>query len=146
MKVIIILVLVLVLVGGGGFAAWKFFGDQIANFAGDLMKPSEKPTALFDMEPFTIPLIEDHQVRRFLIVHVALEVTKGEGETVVKGRLPYLRDAYIRYLLALASLDISPGIKDLEFLRGRLLEVSHRAVGPGLVKNVLFEHVFERPL
>ena len=146
MKVVVILVLALVLFGGGGFAAWKFFGDQIATMAADLFKPSEKPTALFDLDPITVPLIEDHQVKRFLIVHVALEVTKGDGENVVKLRVPYLRDAYIRYLLALASLDINPGIKDLEFLRGRLLEVSQRAVGPGIVKNVLFQHVFERPL
>jgi len=146
MKVVIILVLALALVGGGGFAAWKFFGDQIGSFVGDLLKPGEKPTALFDVDPITIPLIEDHQVKRFLIVHVALEVTKGEGETVVKERLPYLRDAYIRYLLALASLDISPGIKDLDFLRGRLLEVSQRAVGKQYVKGVLFAHIFERPL
>jgi flagellar basal body-associated protein FliL len=146
MKVVVILVLALALFGGGGFVAWKFFGEQIAEFAVDMMKPSEKPTALFEVDPITVPLIEDHQVKRFLIVHVALEVTRGDGETVAKARLPYLRDAYIRYLLALASLDINPGIKDLEFLRGRLLEVSQRAVGPGYVKNVLFQHVFERPL
>lgn len=146
MKVVVILVLALALFGGGGFAAWKFFAPQITEYVADLMKPAEKPVALFDMDPITVPLIEDHQVKRFLIVHVALEVTRGEGETVVKDRIPVIRDAYIRYLLALASLDIKPGIKDLDFLRGRLLEVSQRAVGPGYVKNVLFVHIFERPL
>lgn len=158
MKIVIILVVLLVLIGGGVFG--------VASFAPDLLPPpvqamlgievetpdepieEKKPenTTLIDLDPLTIPIFEDGDVDRFLVMDVLLEVEFGEKQAYVNQQMPRIVDAMITHVHALASLDIAPGIGDRQFLKERLLAKLDETIGKGYVVNILFQNLFERPL
>ncbi|EDP66377.1 hypothetical protein BAL199_25559 [alpha proteobacterium BAL199] len=83
MKLIVIIVALLALVGGGGFAAITFAPSMvpipIRNLLGVEVTEAEqieadrpKNTTLIDIEPLTIPMFENGEVDRFLVMHVLL--------------------------------------------------------------------------
>ena len=159
MKIVIILVVVLALIGGGVFG--------VATFAPGLLPPAvlgmlgiepppvdeepeveERPsnTSLIDMEPMQIPLFRDNDVDRFLILHILIEVRPGRDFDIVNSRLLKLIDAFITYIHALNALDIEPGVNDRGFLKERLMVKAEEIVGPGVIVDLLFVNVFERPI
>jgi flagellar basal body-associated protein FliL len=105
-----------------------------------------KNTTLIDIEPLTIPMFENGEVDRFLVMHVLLEVEPGEKQAYVTAMLPRLIDMLITYTHALASLGVAPGISDRQFLKERLLAKIDETIGKGYVINLLFSDLFERPL
>src|SRR3546814_12113822 len=107
-------------------------------------KPSH--TILIDIEPLTIPLFANGTFDRFLVMHILLEVEPGEKQAYVNQQLPRLIDMFITYTLALAALDVAPGIGDRQFLKERLLAKIDETIGRGYVVNLLFSDLFERPL
>ena len=142
MKIVIILVVLLALVGGGGFAALTFAPDvvpvPIRKMLGVAVDESAEPevkkperTTLIDIEPLTIPMFENGQVDRFLVMHVLLEVESGEKTAYVNAMLPRLIDMLITYTHALASLGVAPGISDRQFLKERLLAKIDETIGKG---------------
>ena len=158
MKIIIILVVLLALVGGGLFG--------VASFAPDLLPPAlqtlmgievaestepveeKKPenTVLIDVDPLTIPIFEDGDVNRFLVMDLLLEVEVGPNQNFVTQQMPRIVDTILTYVHALAALDIEPGISDRQFLKERLLEKLDETIGKGYIVNILFQNLFERPL
>jgi flagellar basal body-associated protein FliL len=157
MKLIVIIVALLALVGGGGFAAITFAPSMvpipIRNLLGVEVTEAEqieadrpKNTTLIDIEPLTIPMFENGEVDRFLVMHVLLEVEPGEKQAYVTAMLPRLIDMLITYTHALASLGVAPGISDRQFLKERLLAKIDETIGKGYVINLLFSDLFERPL
>ncbi|MEQ8397209.1 hypothetical protein [Thalassobaculum sp.] len=157
MKIIVIIVALLALVGGGGFAAITFVPTMvpipIRNLLGVEVSEAEqieadrpKNTTLIDIEPLTIPMFENGEVDRFLVMHVLLEVEPGEKQAYVTSMLPRLIDMLITYTHALASLGVAPGISDRQFLKERLLAKIDETIGKGYVINLLFSDLFERPL
>jgi flagellar basal body-associated protein FliL len=156
MKLIVIIVALLALVGGGGFAAITFAPSMvpipIRNLLGVEVTEAEqieadrpKNTTLIDIEPLTIPMFENGEVDRFLVMHVLLEVEPGEKQAYVTAMLPRLIDMLITYTHALASLGVAPGISDRQFLKERLLAKIDETIGKGYVINLLFSDLFERP-
>lgn len=157
MKIVIIIVALLALVGGGGFAAVTFTPTlvpvPVRNMLGievsaEEQAEADKPssTTLIDIEPITIPIFENGDVDRFLVMHVLLEVEPGEKQAYVNQQLPRLIDMFITYTHALASLGVAPGISDRQFLKERLLAKIDETIGKGYVLNLLFSDLFERPL
>lgn len=157
MKIVIIIVALLALVGGGGFATVTFAPTlvpvPVRNMLGMAVSDEEqaaadKPssTTLIDIEPITIPIFENGDVDRFLVMHVLLEVEPGEKQAYVNLQLPRLIDMFITYTHALASLGVAPGISDRQFLKERLLAKIDETIGKGYVLNLLFSDLFERPL
>ena len=157
MKIVIILVVLLALVGGGGFVALTFATDvvpvPIRKMLGVAVDESAEPevkkperTTLINIEPLTIPMFENGQVDRFLVMHVLLEVEPGENQAFVNAQLPRLIDMFITYTHALAALGVAPGISDRQFLKDRLLAKIDETIGKGYVLNLLFADLFERPL
>ncbi len=158
MKLVIIIVVVLVLLGGGLFGAITFAPDlvpaPIRNLLGvtveEPAEPTEPPppenTALIDMEPLTIPIFEDGDIDRFLVIHMLLEVEVGDSQAYVTAQMPRIIDAILTHVHALASLDIEPGIADRQFLKERLLAKLDETIGNGYVVDILFQNLFERPL
>lgn len=157
MKIVVILVVLLALIGGGGFAAVTFaptmvpipirkmLGIEVSEAE---IEAAKKPahTTLIDIDPITIPLFENGDVTKFLVMHVLLEVEPGDKQAYVTQQLPRLIDMFITYTHALASLDVAPGISDRQFLKERLLAKIDETIGKGYVVNLLFSDLFERPL
>lgn len=158
MKIVIILVVLLILVGGGVFGVSSFAPHLLPPPIRDLMgievaEPDESAepaipenTTLIDIDPLTIPIFEDGDVDRFLVMDVLLEVEFGDKQAYVNQQMPRIIDAMITHVHALASLDIAPGISDRQFLKERLLAKLEETIGKGYVVNILFQNLFERPL
>jgi len=158
MKIIVILVVLLVLAGGGVFGVSMFapglLPPQVLSMLGQEVPPEdpnkvkERPrvTQLIDLEPLSIPIFRDGQVDRFLVLHMLIEVEPGPNFELINREKVRIIDAYLAYVHALSSLDIKPGISDRAFLKQRLLAKTEEIVGKGVVVDLLFQNVFERPL
>ena len=103
-------------------------------------------TALIDVEPLTIPIFEDGDVNRFLVMDILLEVEAGPKQAYVTQQMPRIIDTILTHVHALAALDIEPGIADRQFLKERLLAKLDEVIGKDYVLNILFQNLFERPL
>ncbi len=55
-------------------------------------------------------------------------------------------DTFITYIHALNALDIEPGVNDRAFLKQRLLVKAEEILGEGVVVDLLFVNIFERPI
>lgn len=159
MKLVIIIVILLVLAGGGLFGAATFapalVPPAILTALGMEVPEPEEPkderpspdqTTLIELDPISIPIFEDGDVDRFLVLHVLLEVEFGPNQAYVNEQMPRIIDALITHVHALASLDIKPGIADRQFLKERLLAKLDATIGKGYVIDILFQNLFERPL
>jgi flagellar basal body-associated protein FliL len=158
MKIVIILVVLLALAGGGLFGVASFAPDLLPPPLQSLMgievaeaeepvedKPPEN-TTLIDVDPLTIPIFEDGDVSRFLVMDILLEVEFGEKQNYVNQQMPRIIDTILTYVHALAALNIEPGISDRQFLKERLLAKLDETIGKGYIHNILFQNLFERPL
>ncbi|UUX50225.1 hypothetical protein NUH88_00695 [Nisaea acidiphila] len=158
MKIVIILVILIALAGGGVFGVSMFapglLPPMVLEMLGQEVPPEEEKavkerpsvTQLVDLEPLSIPIFKDGQVDRFLVLHIFIEVEPGPNFELVNRDKVRIIDAYLKYVHALSSLDIKPGIKDLAFLKQRLLAKTEEIVGEGVIVDLLFQNVFERPL
>ncbi|NQW10744.1 MAG: hypothetical protein HQ481_12800 [Alphaproteobacteria bacterium] len=157
MRIVIILVVLLILAGGGTFAAATLVPGMVPAPIRDLLgvvyvepepDPNYRPenTTLIEIDPLTIPIFENGDVDRFLIIHVLLEVEVGEKQAHVQSKMIHIIDMFITYTHALASLKIEPGIGDRQFLKERLLAKLDETIGKGYVIDILFQNLFERPL
>ncbi|MDF1790648.1 MAG: flagellar basal body-associated FliL family protein [Thalassobaculaceae bacterium] len=158
MKIVIILVVLLALLGGGLFGVSSFaphllpppvlalLGIELPEQTESEEKAKPEHTALIDIDPLTIPIFEDGDVTKFLVMDILLEVEFGENQAYVNQQMPRIIDALITHVHALASLDIEPGISDRQFLKERLLAKLNQVLGKGVVVNILFQNLFERPL
>ncbi|GAB4187315.1 MAG: hypothetical protein OHK0024_27810 [Thalassobaculales bacterium] len=144
-----ILVVLLAVLGGGGFAAYKVFPEQVGGFVAEMMKPKPKEiiTDIIDLDPINLPVFEGGTVRRFYVIQISLETYRDNGGSdSVRAQVPRIVDGFIKYLTALQERNLRPGFGNLDFMRERLVKVATEIVGPDKVKNVLFQNVFERPL
>ena len=149
MKLVILIVLAVILLGGGGVGAWWFFlkapAEQEVPMEEDVRAP--QPGVLIEMDPLIIPLIRHDSFDRYLTYEMTLVVSEeNQGVERVRAAMVKINNAFITYIHSLAAIDITPGVNDLDFLRQRLLVVAADVVGPGIVKDILFEHAFERPV
>lgn len=155
MKIVVILVLLLVLAGGGVFGVSMFapglLPPMVLEMLGKEVPPEgekERPavTQLIDLEPLSIPIFRDGQVDRFLVLHLLIEVRPGADFELINRKKVRIIDAILKYVHALSSLEIKPGVNDRGFLKQRLLAKLEEIVGKGVIVELLFQNVFERPL
>lgn len=156
--------MILALVGGGVFGVSMFAPDLLPNPVREILghdmekiraeqeaaaalAATQRPaiTALVDLEPITVPLFKDGDIDRFLVMHILVEV-RPEDQPYVARNIVRLIDAFIAYTHALATLEIKPGIDDRDFLKSRLMAKSTEILGEGIVVDLLFQNIFERPL
>jgi hypothetical protein len=143
MKRLLLLVLVVLLIAGGGGAAWWFF----------LREPEEAPVAeptppalpeFVELTPLVLPLIQKGQVTHHITLKVVLEVDAGEKERVLLA-IRQLTDAYLSELHGLFALRfVRRQDNALPLLRKRLLAVSEKLLGPGVVGDVLLSELNRR--
>ena len=159
MKLVIIAVAVLALIGGGVFGtamlAPGLLPPAVLTMLGQEVPPEpEKPefeprpenTVLIDLEPLQIPMFRNDDVDRFLIIHILVEVRPGPDADLVNRKILRIIDTFITYIHALNALDIEPGVNDRAFLKERLLVKAEEVLGEGVVVDLLFVNIFERPI
>jgi hypothetical protein len=78
-------------------------------------------------------------------MHILVEVRPGPDADLVNQKLLRLIDTFITYVHALNALDIEPGITDRAFLKSRLLVKANEVLGEGILVDLLFVNIFERP-
>ncbi len=143
MKQLPLLLGLMLLVAGGGGAVWWFF----------LREPEVAPVAepvrpalpeYVELEPLILPLIQDGQVTHHVTLQVVIEVVAGEKERVLLVKRQ-LTDAYLSELYGLLALRfVRRQANALPLLRRRLLAVSERLLGPGVVGDVLISEPSRR--
>lgn len=95
---------------------------------------------------FVVPLIKKDRVAALVVMSISLEVVEGASEEVL-GRQPKLRDAFLQVLFAHSNSGGFDGAfttgQSMRDLRGSLLEVAERIVGPN-VHSVLIEEIVKQ--
>lgn len=157
MKRLLVVVFALVLLGGGSLVGLVAFGVvpdvlglgiQMAEREAEVPPPPPpvRPDYV-NVAPFVVPIIlEDGRLHRQLYFALRLEVAPGQsGE--VESRMPVLHDAFMRYLHQWYPLWMRDNTEvDLRETKTRLTTVAERVVGTGVVTDVLFVSVFDRPV
>ncbi len=159
MRLLFVVVLILIAAGGGLFATSIFAPNILPPFVLEILgqeassekppieveRPSATETVLIDLEPMEIPLFKDNAVDRSLFMHILIEVLPGENADLVNGNILRIIDVFITYIHALNALDIKPGLNDRAFLKDRLMVKAEEIVGEGIIIDLLFVNIFERP-
>jgi flagellar basal body-associated protein FliL len=146
MKKLIILVLAIVLLGGGAVGAMAVFG--IGPFAkpqstAAAPPPPVKPTYV-DLEAISIPVFIPDQKPRQVFMTLRLE-TSDEGFKRVKAMEPKIRDVLITDLHNVLPDHLkNRKTTDLTLLKPRMIADVAKALGPGVVTDVLVIEIFER--
>ena len=145
MKLIIIGAVVLLLMAGGGGAAWWFLLREPPEAEMAEMMP-ERPEAVFvDFEPMVLSVLRDGQAVRQLTFMIILQVEDLERKATAFRQIPRWRDAFRTELHAIYSSKI---IQDrdnvMPVLSKRLLSVSDRVIGRGVVQRVLINPMTKR--
>jgi flagellar FliL protein len=111
-------------------------------------KEGEKKEGTFeyvDLNPLSIPVINEKGVVQQVSIAVSLECPMGKRDTLNIYK-PRLMDAYLRELygaLGSGRAMMQGNIVDVEALKSRLTIVTERVVGPDLVSEVLLQSVHQ---
>ncbi len=92
--------------------------------------------AYFEMKGITIPYIREDGVTQFSTYLITLEVEK-ENEKKIEGKVRQLTDAYISYLFRLSQYNIDNRLRNLDFIKERLREVTEKVVDEDLIHDIL---------
>ena len=149
MKKILILGAFLLLAGGGGAAALYFleigpFAPPEGAVAGDEQPAADAPVPNYvDMQPLSVPIFEGDRVATTIQIQISLQVSE-ENQEIVTHRLPKLRDALLRDLYSyLPRLLRRSERLDIVGLKRHLHRVAERALGEGLIDDILVQSVLD---
>ena len=146
MKRLVVLALIVALVAGGGFGAWWFLLRLPANteLAEESEQTSGEPPSFVELTPLVLPLIQEGQVTQHITYKIVLEVEYRDEDQVYLAQRQ-LTDAYISELHGLLALRYVRDMNNpLPFMEQRLLKVSDRLLGPGVVDAVLLSELSAR--
>ncbi|HLI13718.1 MAG TPA: hypothetical protein VKY65_19155 [Alphaproteobacteria bacterium] len=108
----------------------------------DTRKPLDRYITL---EPLLLSIIRHQDVHKIVSLLVTVELADPEKRYDLELRLPILRDAYISNLTRLLSLGFYDNRNiDIALVKRRLLAVSRKVLGQGVVRDVLITNVLER--
>lgn len=103
------------------------------------------PPKFVSMEPLVIPIVFGERISGTVQLQVQLE-TSAEKESELKQVLPRVSDAFVRDLHGyLPRLLRDKQQLDVDLIKRRLMIIAERAVGQGLVDNVLIQSAIDRP-
>ncbi len=136
MRPLTLVLIMLVVAAGGGAAAWWFLLRAPEDVAVTAPEPTDVPEFV-EFEPLVLPLIQEGQVTYHVTLKVVVETTAGGKEQVLLAKRQ-LTDAYLSELYGLlARRFVRRQANAIPLLRRRLLVVSDRLLGPGVVSDVL---------
>ncbi len=148
MKKLIVLLLILVIIGGSTFGVLQYM--EIGPFAvpeGEktAQEEPEEPPAFIDVEALLIPIFQGDRVISTIQISVKLEIKK-ENEEEVNRLLPKIHDALLRDLYTYIPRQLHRYKKlNLIKVKRHMITVADRAVGQGLVDNILIQSIMDTP-
>ena len=97
--------------------------------------------------PFNVPVIRNNKLEFILSIGVTIEVKGAENKTKIMDQTRQLRDAFLRDLHGIASIQRADGkVLDANVVKSRLMTISTRMFGPGIVENILVYGITSRSL
>lgn len=156
MVMILISVVLLAAAGGGGWYVYTEFlsppaeGEMPAEeteAAEEVEAPPEDPY-LVRMQPMTLPVMRDTEIRQYITLMLQIEAIDQESETLMIKRMPAVRDAIITALYGALDLgDVLQGdLITVKPVKRKIRDAIARVVGPGRVREVLITDVNQRKL
>jgi len=150
MKKLIVLLLILVIIGGSTYGVLQYM--EIGPFAvsesekkAKQEEEPEEPPAFIDVEALLIPIFQGDRVISTIQISVKLEIKK-ENEQEVNRLLPKIHDALLRDLYTYIPRQLHRYKKlNLIKVKRHMITVAERAVGQGLVDNILIQSIMDTP-
>ena len=143
MRPLMLVLVMLVVAAVGGAAAWWFLLRGAEQAAVAELKPPPPPEFV-ELDPLVLPLIQEGQVTHHITLTVVVEIASGSKEQVLLAKRQ-LTDAFFSELYGLLARRFVRRQADvLPLLRRRLLVVSERLLGPGVVTGVLISEPSRR--
>jgi flagellar FliL protein len=149
MKKIIIIIVALVLIVGCGGAVWFFMQGADVPF-GDETEKEDKAASLdesefVDIENLSVPVIREGRVDKYITISLSLEMRSVDARERAEEAMPRLKDAIFRDLYSYFSMQKSDqqGL-NVNQVKARLLWATERAIGEGLVKQIIIQGAYER--
>jgi hypothetical protein len=100
--------------------------------------PSEPTPGYVELRSLSRPVRRDGQLRHYVHMAVTLELFDEDDVPLVVGRIPVLRDAFLRAMFrSPESGGDGFGDPDLEEVKARLLEIAKQVAGEDIVRKVL---------
>jgi cyclic lactone autoinducer peptide len=131
--------LLIVLAAGGGAAWWFLYQDEEIDLSA-ITETSRAVPLFVDFDPLVLPVIRDGRVTQHLTFTIVLEVDRDYERLDIYKHMVRLKDAYLAELHALYShRSVQDRVDVVPLLNKRLLAVSHRVLGPEIVKRVLID-------
>jgi len=154
MKKVILFLLLLILVIGAAIGTLYFlklgpFEEKAQQKTPEQIElEKDVKTESVAIKPFTIPMFQGERVAGSIQVQFALEVSKGQEETI-NAKMVRLEDAYLRDLYVFMPRLLRNKEKlDIAALKRRLLLITRKVLGSEdsqHVKDVLIQSVADNP-
>src|SRR5262249_44253370 len=94
---------------------------------------------------FVIPVIEKDQVTRQVSLGIALELADGQEPDSIDPKKPVVVDAFLSDLYGMfAQRGGASRIAEQGSIKARLARTADRVLGPGVVRQVLIQQLYER--
>lgn len=103
-------------------------------------------TMFVDMPPLKISVLKESKPVLLVSYMITLEVADEDTKKMVEQKLPLIHSTYIRYLHMMASIQGGSRLNKVEFLTGKLLELTHVELGMDKIHNILLRAYFEKNL
>lgn len=131
---------------GGGAGAYVMLGKSKPPPAPAPVEVAKPPPIYVNAEPLSIPVMRGERIKNYFYVTVALQVASDAKRDEVRDQMPRLRDAYLRDLTSRPAMrqDVANAI-DFDAVKQRLLAISEKMLGPGVVEDVLIVRTFQAP-
>ncbi len=155
---LLVIVFALIVAIGAGLGGLIHFGI-LPDFTGMIVPPGQRAASeaveeappaprvdpiFFDMPPLLVPVIQDGELQRNIFIAFRVEVTPG-AEEKARMHMSQLHDVYLRALYDIVPKQLKKRkTLDLRRLKARLMEISDRVTGPGVIADLVVLSVFER--
>jgi hypothetical protein len=117
----------------------------LAGSAGAAPDPFRNVDHAIRLEPMSMTVIRDSEVRKIVTFALRLVVAPGKQQEEVRAKILRVHDALFTELVGLIGLNWPDGrVIDLNFARARMLARVTQIVGPGYVVDIVFESITER--
>lgn len=164
MRIAVLVVFAMLVLGGGGAAAYFYFKQPAEASIGE----TEEHTAakevqhggghggakesagheFVELSPLVLPIVDSSGVTQTVSIVVVIEVEGSGNAGLVTSLEPRLKDAYIQDLYGVLNRHaaLKGGVLQVQVIKDRLLQISNRVMGEGVVQDVLLQVVQQRPI
>ena len=144
---LVLFVLIVFLVIGAAAGGWfvLFAGKDTPLAAADEPPVIEAPReiAYIDLKPIFIQIETGRGVIQNVVVSLSLEVEQGRDYRRVEQALPRLYEAYLRALTDRPLPGAADGKVEVTHIKNRVRAENLRLLGPGVVYDVILNHVWD---